>query len=600
MCGIVAYIGEHNCSGLLVEGLKKLEYRGYDSAGIAVLDNDHGDLYLEKTAGSVDNLKIRDHIVGKIGLGHTRWATHGKPCKRNAHPHISFDNRLIIVHNGILENYKELKGYLENKYQFSSDTDSEVLLYVLYEALLTVNDLYEASKIAVEQIVGPYAFIAIDCKDGKNMVCARKGSPLVIGVDHPNYIVSSDVGVLNNNFNQVIYMKDNTICEISNKGIRSYCTVSNLNASYDIEKVYNHTYKIEKNGYDSFMMKEFYEQPEVIERCISGRIEGYNIKLGGLSEYSHVFKRNNSITIVGCGSSYNVACLGRYFIESISGIKVNVEYASEFRYRNPAVYKNDVVIGISQSGETADTIAALELAKHKGAIIVGICNTVNSTISRMTDCGMYTRCGIEVGVASTKSVVGQMLSLLLMSLWLEQNNNSINKQDRIDIVNSIKDLSTVLYQSIHSVNIDSVVDIVNKSEHCIFLGRGVGYPVAMEGALKLKELSYIHAEAYAAAEMKHGPLALIDDKMPVICVMNSAKHKGKIENNVIEIESRSGSVIRIDCVDSKNGILVPESSDIVSPFISLMPLQLISMRCAEAKGLSIDKPRNLAKSVTVE
>lgn len=599
MCGIVAYIGEYDCSRLLVEGLKQLEYRGYDSAGIAILGNN--ELYLEKTAGGIDNLKVQENIDGKIGIGHTRWATHGKPCARNAHPHASFDNRLAIVHNGIVENYKELKNYLDKKYRFVSDTDTEVFLYVLYEALLSVNNLYEASKIAVEQIVGPYAFVVIDRENSDSIVCGRKGSPLVIGVDHPNYVISSDAVVLNKNFTHAIYMKDNTICEVSNKGIRSYCTVSNVNSSYDIEKVYNHTYKIEKNGYSSFMMKEFYEQPEVIERCIGGRIEGCNIKLGGLSEYANIFKRNTSITIIGCGSSYNVACIGKYFIESISGIKVNVEYASEFRYRNPVIYKNDIVIGISQSGETADIIAALELAKNKGAIIVGVCNTVNSTMSRMTDCGMYTRCGVEVGVASTKSVVGQMVSLLLMSLWLEQLTSYVDGQNRLNIIHNIKDLSTLIYTTIHQINTDIAVDLLSNNSSCIFLGRGLGYPIAMEGALKLKELSYIHAEAYAAAEMKHGPIAMIDSNIPVVCIMNSSAYKNKIQNNVAEILSRSGSVICIDSsVEANNTILVPESSDIMSPFVSLIPLQLIAMRCASNKGLDVDKPRNLAKSVTVE
>jgi glutamine---fructose-6-phosphate transaminase (isomerizing) len=603
MCGIVAYKGKQKCLSFLLDGLQSLEYRGYDSAGVCYLVNQT--LINVKQTGSVEDLKKavkNPHIEAYSGIGHTRWATHGKPCKRNSHPHLTNDNKLAIIHNGIIENYQELKDNLEKKYKFKSDTDSEVLLYQIYEFVQEGKDILTSVKCALRKIVGAFAIVVMG--ENGQMVVARKGSPLVIGLGVNEIMVGSDSGAFGDRASLgLVYLKDNVVGEITDK-LTVYDLHNDIETDYEIEQVYNHNLRVEKGNYDSFMLKEIFEQPRVIDDCLRGRLDGYRIKLGGLIGYENLFKKVKHITIVSCGSSWHSSLIAKYYIEEFCKIKVSVEYASEFRYRKPCIEQGDIVIGVSQSGETADTISALEIAKIYGAIIVGICNVPNSTISRMTDCGIYLRAGVEVGVASTKTFANQVVVLLMLSLWIEQNLGLMGLDHRKTIIDDLRDLPDLTERCLKCYeNVEFLAEMMVGMTNCLFLGRGYNFPIALEGALKLKEISYVHAEGYPAAEMKHGPIALIDKNMPVIVLANNVGQYGKMVNNVSEIMARDGKVISIFSENAGLGdykIRVPVVTDALSPLMGIVPLQLFSYYSAVLRGKNVDKPRNLAKSVTVE
>lgn len=603
MCGIVAYKGEQKCLPFLLEGLKSLEYRGYDSAGVCLLVNKS--LINIKQAGSVDDLKTsiqNPDILAKTGMAHTRWATHGKPCKRNSHPHVTSDNKLAIIHNGIIENYLDLKAELEKKYSFTSDTDSEVLLYQIYEFVQEGEDILTSVKCALRKVVGAFAIVVLG--ENGQMIIARKGSPLVVGLGVNEIMVGSDSGAFGDRAGLgIVHLKDNSVGEISDK-LNVYDLSEGIEIDYEIEQVYNHSLRVEKGEYDSFMLKEIFEQPKTVDDCLRGRLDGYRVKLGGLIGYENIFKKVNHITIVSCGSSWHASLLAKYYIEEFCKIKVSVEYASEFRYRKPVINKGDIVVGVSQSGETADTLGALEIAKIYGAITVGICNVVSSSMSKLTDCGIHLRSGVEVGVASTKTFTNQVVCLLLLALWIEQVDGVLSVDHRKAIIDDLRELPETIETTLRSLEaVEFVAESFMDMTNCLFLGRGYNFPVALEGALKLKEISYVHAEGYPAAEMKHGPIALIDKDMPVVVVANNYENHNKIINNMKEIQARDGKIIVIYSNYGELGdyrIRVPSICDPLSPLLSVVPLQLFSYYSAKLRNKNVDKPRNLAKSVTVE
>lgn len=603
MCGIVAYKGQSKCLPFVLDGLQSLEYRGYDSAGISYIVNNN--LVTTKQTGSIEDLrqKVKNpEIETYSAIGHTRWATHGKPCRRNSHPHVTEDNKLAIVHNGIIENYEDLKKEL-NQYRFISDTDSEVLLYLIYDHYQQTGSLVEGIKSALEKVVGAYAVVLLDGETGQ-MVAARKGSPLVVGFGVNETMVASDVGAFGNRASVgVVYLEDNVVVEIKDR-IEIYDMSKGIEIDYEIEKVYNHVFQINKGDFDSYMLKEIYEQPRTVADCLSGRLDGYRIKLGGLIGYENIFKKTKHITMVSCGSSWHASLLAKYYIEEFCKIKVSVEYASEFRYRKPSIEKGDIVIGVSQSGETADTLGALEIAKTYGAITIGVCNVPSSSMSKLTDCGIHLRSGVEVGVASTKTFTNQVVCLLLLSLWIEQIDGVLPLDQRNAIVNDLKDLPNIIEDTLRCCEtVEFVAEEFARMTNCLFLGRGYNFPIALEGALKLKEISYVHAEGYPAAEMKHGPIALIDKNMPVIVIANNYEYHNKIVNNIKEIQARDGKIISIYSSYGELGdykIRVPSVCDALSPVLATIPLQLFSYYSAIIRNKNVDKPRNLAKSVTVE
>lgn len=608
MCGIVAYKGKKKCLPIILDGLKRLEYRGYDSAGVSyIIDNK---LITFKSAGCVNELIsnwIDFDMPAYVGIGHTRWATHGMPSQRNSHPHVSADDRLSIVHNGIVENYVALQKELVDKgYLFISETDTEVLLYLIYDYLVTESlSLFEAVKLALERVVGAYAIAVIDRKDPDCIVVARKGSPLVIGVgERDEYYVASDQLAVMGYTDNCVFVEDNSVVQIKSDLV-CYNMRDKQISECNVSKLYNQWYNIEKGDYDHFMIKEIYEQPRTIADCLSGRIDGYRIKLGGLIGYENVLSNAEHITIISCGSSWHAGLIAKYYFEEFCGIKTSVEYASEFRYRKPVIKEDDIVIAISQSGETADTLSAVELAKSKGAIVVGVCNVADSSLARLTDCGVYCRAGTEIGVASTKAFTSQVIVLLLMSLWVEQYQvNHLFGEYRTGIINDLRGLPSVIEETLQlNKSVRSLAAKFYKAKNCIYLGREYNFPAALEGALKLKEISYIHAEGYPAAEMKHGPIALIDKNMPVVVISNNKKQYNKIANNIKEVQARNGKVIEIysdDRFSGDHGLKVPYVIDPLSPIVSSVVLQLFSYYCAVLGGHDVDKPRNLAKSVTVE
>lgn len=612
MCGIVGYIGQKQAWPIIIKGLKRLEYRGYDSAGIALVKP--GQINTFKKAGKVSVLETYaadKDLSGTVGIGHTRWATHGEPSDRNAHPHSSGNNRLTIVHNGIIENYAILKETLiSNGHVFESDTDTEVLIHLIEDIQVQEQcDLTEAVRLALTKVIGAYAIVVVDKEQPDQLVAARKGSPLVIGVGEGEYIIGSDASPIIEYTQNIIYLKDLEIATITCSGIEIR-TVQNEIQTPSIHKLELKLEMLEKGGYEHFMLKEIHEQAITVRDCMRGRIypnEG-KIQLGGLKDFDEKLKTANRIIIIACGTSWHAGLVGEYLIEEYARIPVEVEYASEFRYRNPIISENDIVMAISQSGETADTLAALEIAKERGATIFGICNVAGSSITRFTDAGVYTHAGPEIGVASTKAFTAQVTVLTLIAFYIAQLKEKIKPsalQVLLTELDSIPDLIKECLETEEATKYiaEDIKDISNS----LYLGRGIGFPIALEGALKLKEISYIHAEGYPAAEMKHGPIALIDEGFPVVVIATKSSSYEKVVSNIQEVKARKGKVIAIvtkgdvDVRESADYVIeIPDANDAFLPLLATIPLQLLAYHVALLRGCNVDQPRNLAKSVTVE
>ena len=615
MCGIVGYIGQREAYPLIIKGLKRLEYRGYDSAGV-MLWSENG-IQVAKTKGKVVDLEERASqeisLKGNIGMGHTRWATHGVPNDVNSHPHVSNSGDLVIVHNGIIENYAPLKEELINRgYTFKSDTDTEVLVNLIEEIQKNEKtSLGKTVQIALKQVVGAYAIVVFDKKSPDELVVARLGSPLAIGVGDGEYFVASDASPFIEYTSNAVYLEDGEIAIISLKESLKVRKIKN-NEEVDpyIQQLQINLEQIEKGGYDHFMLKEIYEQPNVIKDTYRGRLlpEPGIIKMAGLEDNLEKFLNADRIIIIACGTSWHAGLVAEYIIEEFARIPVEVEYASEFRYRNPIINNKDVVIAISQSGETADTMAAIKLAKERGAFVFGVCNVVGSSISRETHAGAYTHAGPEIGVASTKAFTTQITVLTMIALRLAKAKGTLSHSDFHRYLLELELIPEKVKEALGTNTIaKEIAENFYNVSNCLYLGRNYNFPVALEGALKLKEISYIHAEGYPAAEMKHGPIALIDEQMPVIVIAPLKGHYDKLVSNIQEIKSRKGRVIAIvtkgDTVVRKlvdYVIEIPETSDALSPLITTIPLQLLSYHIAVLRGCNVDQPRNLAKSVTVE
>ncbi|MCO6461265.1 MAG: glutamine--fructose-6-phosphate transaminase (isomerizing) [Saprospiraceae bacterium] len=611
MCGIVGYIGHQEAYPILIKGLKRLEYRGYDSAGIALLN---GDLNIFKRKGKVSNLEsyAKDkNKAGFVGMGHTRWATHGKPDDINAHPHLSGNGRLALIHNGIIENYATLKEALTKLgHTFVSETDTEVLVHLIEEIQSSENiEIEEAVRIALSKVIGAYAIVVMDKSNPNILVAARKGSPLVIGLGDNEYFIGSDATPIIDYTKKVIYLQDEEIAVIKG-GHLQIKDIRNEIKDQKIEMLDMEIEALEKGGFDYFMMKEIYQQPETVLDCMRGRLNAEKgwVHLRGVEEYESRFQNVKKLTIVSCGTSWHAGLIGEYLIEDLARLPVEVEYASEFRYRNPIIGPEDVVIALSQSGETADTLAALELSKDKWAVTYGIVNAVGSSIARTTHAGSYIHAGPEIGVASTKAFTGQVTLLTIMALKLAMMRGTITKSRFQEIIIELEKIPAKIRQVLEkNEQIKYIAGKIKNSPNAIYLGRGVNFPVALEGALKLKEISYIHAEGYPAAEMKHGPIALIDEKMPVIVIATNRDAYDKIVSNVQEVKARKGIVIAVvnegDVEIAKLAdyiIEIPQTEDQLTPLLSVIPLQLLSYHIAVMRGCNVDQPRNLAKSVTVE
>ena len=611
MCGIVGYIGHRQAYPILISGLKRLEYRGYDSAGISILD---GEVKTYKRKGKVSDLeeyvKGKD-VKGQIGIGHTRWATHGEPNDINAHPHTSMHGIFTLIHNGIIENYNALKKKLEQRgYTFTSETDTEVLVNLIEYIYLKGQVSAEiAVRLALHKIEGAYG-LAIICREEKDkLIAARKGSPLVIGVGNDEYFIASDATPIVEYTNSVIYLNDDDVAIIQH-GELSLKTVRNDIQTPIIQKINLEVGEIEKNGYDHFMLKEIFEQPRSILDTFRGRIspDHSTIRLGGLFDVMPRLIQAKRIIIIGCGTSWHAGLVGEYLLEEFARIPVEVEYASEFRYRNPVIYKDDVVIAISQSGETADTLAAIKQAKEAGALVLGICNVVGSSIPRGTHAGVYTHAGPEIGVASTKAFTAQVTVLVMIAISLGLARNNISQEQAKHLTEELLAIPEKIEKTLaNNEKYKQIASLFKESTNFLYLGRGYLFPVALEGALKLKEISYIHAEGYPAAEMKHGPIALIDNKMPVVVIATHDQTYDKIVSNIQEVKARSGVVIAVvnegDKIISKMAdyvLEVPTSDFAVAPLITVVPLQLLSYHIAVMRNCNVDQPRNLAKSVTVE
>jgi glucosamine--fructose-6-phosphate aminotransferase (isomerizing) len=612
MCGIVAYIGHQQAFPIILKGLKRLEYRGYDSAGVALLNDD---LLLYKKAGKVSNLEeyTKDKTLdSNVGIGHTRWATHGAPNDVNAHPHKSGDGRLAIIHNGIIENYSSLKKELiERGHSFESDTDTEVLIHLIEEIIKQDNvSLEEAVRYSLNEVVGAYAIVVIDKKNPNKLIAARNSSPLVIGIGKDEFFVASDATPIIEYTKNVIYLDDEQVAIIERGEEVKIVDIANKTITPYIQELEMNLEAIEKDGYDHFMLKEIYEQPQSIRASMLGRLNSITgqVTLGGVEEFETKFMNAERIIFVACGTSWHSALVGEYMIEDLARIPVEVEYASEFRYRNPIITEKDIVIAISQSGETADTLAALELAKKKGATIYGICNVVGSSIARATDAGSYTHAGPEIGVASTKAFTAQITVLALMALTLAQKKGSITKTRYQELAHQLNDIPNLVTKVLESNDqIKYIAEQYKDAANFLYLGRGYNFPVALEGALKLKEISYIHAEGYPAAEMKHGPIALIDESMPVVAIATKVANYHKVVSNIQEVKARNGNIIGIVTEGdesireiSEHVIEVPKTDEFLDPLVSVIPLQLLSYHIAVLRGCNVDQPRNLAKSVTVE
>lgn len=612
MCGIVGYIGNRPAWDIIIKGLHRLEYRGYDSSGVALLQ-DH-ELKIYKRAGKVSDLEAyaaAHDLSGSLGMGHTRWATHGVPSDRNSHPHTSSDGRLTIIHNGIIENYMVIKEALLSKgHQFSSDTDTEVLIHLIEDIQHHEEvELAEAVRLALGRVIGAYAIVVMSEDEPDLLVGARKGSPMVIGVNEGEYFIASDATPIVEYTQNVIYLQDNEIAIIRRGGL-IVKTIDNVVRKPYIQELDIKLETLEKGGYDHFMLKEIYEQPRSVTDCMRGRVYPFDgiVKLGGIKEYAEKLKVVDRIIIVACGTSWHAGLVGEYLIEEYSRIPVEVEYASEFRYRNPIISEKDLVIAISQSGETADTMAAISLAREKGATIFGICNVVGSSIPRLTHAGLYTHSGPEIGVASTKAFTGQVTALTMLAFYIAQLRGKLTQSDLIRLLTELEGIPLAIEKALgEHATIRRIAEKFKDSRNCLFLGRGSGFPVALEGALKLKEISYIHAEGYPAAEMKHGPIALIDEEMPVIVIATQNSSYEKVISNIQEVKARKGIVVAIVTKGDEDVrkvadevIEIPASSEAFLPLIATIPLQLLSYHIAVMRGCNVDQPRNLAKSVTVE
>ena len=613
MCGIVAYLGNKSAYDVIIKGLQRLEYRGYDSSGIAL--HNETSLNVFKQKGKVADLQKhveKEDISGHIGIGHTRWATHGLPNNINAHPHCSGDEEIALVHNGIIENYSILKEELISRgHVFKSETDTEVLVHLIEDIKKENNcNLFDAVRIALNEVVGAYAIVVIDNKNPKELIAARKSSPLVIGLGDDEYFLASDATPIVEYTKNVVYLDDGEIARISIAKGLSLKTIQNKKKTPYIQELEMHLEALEKGGYEHFMLKEIYEQPQSIKDSMRGRLKANKsmVGLGGIKDFDDKILAANRLIFVACGTSWHAGLVGEYLFEEIARIPVEVEYASEFRYRNPIINENDVVIAISQSGETADTLAAIKLAKERKATIVGICNVVGSTISRETHCGSYTHAGPEIGVASTKAFTAQVTVLTLMALMVGKKKGTIanDRFNRLLIeLNAIPEkLESVLKQD---KAIEKIAKIYHKVDNALYLGRGINFPLALEGALKLKEISYIHAEGYPAAEMKHGPIALIDEEMPVFVIATQDSSYEKIVSNIQEVKARKGKIIAIVTEGDKevkaiadHVIEIPKTDELLVPLLATVPLQLLSYHIAVMRGCNVDQPRNLAKSVTVE
>ncbi|MGZ3755328.1 MAG: glutamine--fructose-6-phosphate transaminase (isomerizing) [Mucilaginibacter sp.] len=611
MCGIVGYIGYRDAYPIIIKGLHRLEYRGYDSAGIALMNNG---LKVYKKAGKVSDLEnfVKDiDLESTIGMGHTRWATHGAPSDRNSHPHSSGDRKLTIIHNGIIENYAVIKEALLAKgHIFKSDTDTEVLIHLVEDIQKETGvDIGEAVRIALNRVIGAYAIVVMSADEPDLLIAARKGSPMVIGVGKGEYFIASDATPIVEYTKNVIYLNDNEIAYVR----REELLIKNIDNTVQTPYIQELDLKLEmleKGGYDHFMLKEIYEQPRSIRDCMRGRIypQQGKVQLGGVKEYKEKLKNVDRIIIIACGTSWHAGLVGEYLIEEYARVPVEVEYASEFRYRNPIITEKDLVIAISQSGETADTMAAIELAKEKGATIFGVCNVVGASIPRTTHAGVYTHAGPEIGVASTKAFTAQVTVLTLLAFYIAQQRGTITQSKLVEYLTELNEIPELVERALQSNDhVKKIAAQFKDSTNCLFLGRGSSFPVALEGALKLKEISYIHAEGYPAAEMKHGPIALIDEDMPVVFIATKNSSYEKVISNIQEVKARKGHVIAIvtegdtDVRDMADYVIeIPATGEAFVPLLATIPLQLLAYHIAVMRGCNVDQPRNLAKSVTVE
>jgi glucosamine--fructose-6-phosphate aminotransferase (isomerizing) len=614
MCGIVAYIGSRQAYPIVIKGLKRLEYRGYDSAGVALVHN--GEMNLYKTKGKVvdlENVALGNDTNSHLGMGHTRWATHGEPNDENAHPHLSQSGNLAVIHNGIIENYATIKEALINRgHHFLSDTDTEVLIHLIED----IQDhekigIDEAVRLALNQVVGAYAIVILVKNEPAKLIAARKGSPLVVGIgeEKGEYFMASDASPIVEYTKNVIYLNDGEIAIVKD-GELSIKTIDNVTKTPFIQKLEINLEEIEKGGYPHFMIKEIYEQPKSILDSIRGRLDSSSgrFAMKSIHEYEDKLRNVKRLLLIGCGTSWHAALVGEYLFEEFARIPVEVEYASEFRYRNPVIYPDDLVIAISQSGETADTLAAIELAKEKGATVFGVCNVVGSSIPRMSHAGAYTHAGPEIGVASTKAFTAQVSVLTLLSLAVAQIRGTISKERLHLLMVELENIPHLVERALKTNDkVMEIAKLFKDSKNFLYLGRGFNFPVALEGALKLKEISYIHAEGYPAAEMKHGPIALIDEEMPVVVIAPKRGIYEKVMSNIQEVKARKGKIIAIVTEgDEKikamadHYIEVPDCDEALSPLVTTIPLQLLSYHIAVLRGCNVDQPRNLAKSVTVE
>ena len=615
MCGIVGYIGKRNAYPVLIKGLKRLEYRGYDSAGVALI-TEKGDLQVYKTKGKVADLEayVEDKDVsGTVGIAHTRWATHGEPNSTNAHPHISNSGNLAIIHNGIIENYATLKeGLMAKGVEFKSHTDTEVIVQLIeYIRLKRHTDLLTAVRMALHQVIGAYAIALLDKNNPDEIIAARKSSPLVVGIGKDEFFLGSDASPIIEYTNKVVYLEDKDIAVINRKtGDVDFVNINNEKMDHEVKQIDLNLDQIEKGGFPHFMLKEIFEQPKCLTDCMRGRVnvEANNVVLSAVIDHREEIINARRIIIVACGTSWHASLIGKQLLEGICQIPVEVEYASEFRYSNPVIDSRDVVIAISQSGETADTLAAVQLAKERGSFIYGICNAIGSSIPRATNTGSYIHVGPEIGVASTKAFTGQVTVLTMLALAIGKARGTIAHEDYIQLVQELNAIPEKMKKVLElNDRIRDISRVFTYAHNFLYLGRGYNYPVALEGALKLKEISYIHAEGYPAAEMKHGPIALIDEEMPVVVVATHNQLYDKLMSNIQEIKARKGRVIAIVTEGDEKVknladefIELPQTLECLEPLLATIPLQLLAYHIAICKGKDVDQPRNLAKSVTVE